>query len=113
MSMLQKFLFDLFDLLTFGYLARRFARRLLVFGHLRSSQDGDGMKLHLFTSRILLRGDYRKELDAFQEICNDPKIEWNDIRFCIEKFWDTFPDDTNFWRKQLGCFHKTMPHRVT
>ena len=97
--------FDIGDFISLSALSRRYAKRHLALGPLTLCKDVDGLKKHLYVSRILTSGSYWAESNAFNELVFSPPDNL-DIQFEIEQYWQKFPVEQNYWQELLLERHK-------
>jgi len=91
-------LFDIGDALSLGALTRRYINRHFMFGPLIIHDDRDGLKEHLFVSRILTSGPYLAETEAFQELVSSKPDNWSEVQSEIEEYWRKFLIEPRYWQ---------------
>ncbi len=95
---MRDILFDIGDALSLGALTRRYINRHFMFGPLIIHDDGDGLKEHLFVSRILTSGPYLAETEAFQELVSSKPDNWSEVQSEIEEYWRKFLIEPRYWQ---------------
>ena len=96
--------FDIGDFISLSALSRRYAKRHLALGPLTLCKDVDGLKKHLYLSRILTSGSYWAESIAFNELVFSPPDNL-DIQFEIKQYWQKFPVEQNYWQDKLAVLN--------
>jgi len=95
----REILFDIGDALSLGALTRRYINRHLLLGPLTIHDDSEGLKEHLFVSRLLTSGPYLAETEAFQELVSRGQAtNWSEIQLEIEEYWQKFPVEPRYWQ---------------
>jgi hypothetical protein len=90
--------FDVGDFFLLGLLSRRYIDRHFLVGPLTVRDDLDGLKEHLFTSRILTSGTYQSEIEAFQKLVSRHANNWPELQSEIDDYWRKFPVSSDYWR---------------
>ncbi len=94
----REVLFDIGDTLSLGFLTRRYIKRHFMLGPLIVLDDKDGLKEHLFVSRILTSGPYLAETEAFQELVSRQPDNWLEVQSAIEEYWRKFLVEPRYWQ---------------
>ena len=94
----REILFDIGDALSLGVLTRRYINRHFMLGPLIIHDDRDGLKEHLFVSRVLTSGPYLAEIEALQELVSRQADNWSEVQSEIEEFWRNFLVEPRYWQ---------------
>jgi hypothetical protein len=94
----REILFDIGDALSLGALTRRYINRHFMLGPLIIHDDRDGLKEHLFVSRVLTSGPYLAETEAFQELVSRQTDNWSEVQSEIEEYWRKFLVEPRYWQ---------------
>jgi hypothetical protein len=94
----REILFDIGDVLSLGALTLRYINRHFMLGPLIIHDDRDGLKEHLFVSRILTSGPYLAETEAFQELVSRQPGNWSEVQSQIEEYWRKYLVEPGYWQ---------------
>ena len=99
----REILFDIGDALSLGALTRRYIDRHFMLGPLTNHNDRDGLKEHLFVSRILTSGPYLAEIEAFQELASRQVDNWSEFQSEIDEYWQKHLVERRYWQDIRDC----------